>query len=120
MQAKDSIEFSYDSIMDAIIEVESEGNPAARNGSCVGILQISPCLVKECNRILRKKKEKRRYTLSDRRSIKKSKEMFIIFNEYYNPQHDIEKMIRAWKGGINYSKRKTERYYKKVMQILKN
>ena len=45
--------FDWEPVMNAIIQIESKGNPAAVNGPYVGVLQISPVLVKECNNILK-------------------------------------------------------------------
>ena len=64
-----SSEFDWNPVMEAIIQVESEGNPKAKSGNSVGVMQITPILVAECNNILKKKKSKKRYTLSDRYSI---------------------------------------------------
>lgn len=105
--------------MDAIIEVESEGNPRAVSGNSCGAMQITPIMVEECNNILKKKKSKKRYKLSDRFNVAKSKEMFVLFQSHYNPQNNIEKAIRSWNGGLRYSVRGTQRYFNKVMKLLK-
>ena len=111
--------FNWDPVMDAIIQVESEGNPNAVSGKSVGVMQITPILVEDCNNILKQKKSKKRFTLSDRYSVKKSKEMFLLIQSYYNPTNSIEKAIRSWNGGVRYSVRATNRYYRKVMDKLK-
>ena len=111
--------FDWDPVMDAIIQVESEGNPNAVSGKSVGVMQITPILVEDCNNILKLKKSKKRFTLSDRYSVKKSKEMFLLIQSYYNPTNSIEKAIRSWNGGVRYSVRATNRYYRKVMDKLK-
>ena len=111
--------FDWDPVMDAIIQVESEGNPNAVSGKSVGVMQITPILVEDCNNILMKKKSKKRFALSDRYSVKKSKEMFLLIQSYYNPTNSIEKAIRSWNGGVRYSVRATNRYYRKVMDKLK-
>lgn len=110
--------YDWDRVAEAIIHVESKGDTKAVNGSCVGAMQISPALVQECNRILKKRKSKKRFKLSDRLSLAKSKEMFAIFQSYYNPLNSIEKAIRSWNGGNNFSKRATQRYFRKVMRVL--
>ena len=46
----DTEHFDWNPVMDAIIEIESRGNAQARNGIYVGAMQISPVLVKECNK----------------------------------------------------------------------
>ena len=118
LQAK-SPSFNWDPVMDAIIQVESGGNPNAVSGNSVGVMQITPILVEDCNLILEKKKSKKRYTLADRYSAKKSKEMFLLIQSYYNPMNNIEKAIRLWNGGVNYSVRATNRYFRKVMNKMK-
>lgn len=109
----------WDAVMDAIIKVESNGNRMAKRGNSAGVMQITPVLVKECNRILRKKKSKKRFKLSDRFNVSKSREMFILFQSFYNPMNSIEKAIRSWNGGIHYSVSKTQQYFNKVMNALK-
>lgn len=115
ISAKDSFQY-WSRIMDAISYVESKHNPKARNGSYVGILQIGPGMVKECNNILKQNNESKRFTLNDRLNPKKSKEMFVLFQSKYNPSRNIEKGIRMWNGGPGYSVGKTNRYYKAVMK----
>ena len=98
---------------------ESEGNPKAKSGSSVGVMQITPILVAECNDILKRRKSKKRFTLSDRFSIAKSKEMFLLIQSVHNPLNSIEHAIRAWNGGNHYSVKRTQRYFEKVMNLLK-
>jgi len=111
--------FNWNPVMDAIIQVESEGNPKAVSGNSVGVMQITPILVEDCNNILKKQKSKKRFTLADRYSVEKSKEMFLLIQSYYNPTNSIEKAIRLWNGGVHYSVRATNRYFKKVMNKMK-
>jgi soluble lytic murein transglycosylase-like protein len=108
--------FDWNPIMNAIIEIESGGNPNAVGGNSVGVLQITPITVEQCNIILRLKKSLKRYELIDRKNIRKSKEIFILIQEYYNPQHNLEKAIRLWNGGPNYSIKGTQKYFEKVMR----
>ena len=110
---------NWNPVMDAIIQVESEGNPRAVSGNSVGAMQITPILVKDCNEILKKQKSKKRYTMNDRYSVAKSKEMFLLIQSYYNRENSIEKAIRSWNGGVKYSVRATNKYYKKVMALMK-
>ena len=110
---------NWNPVMDAIIQVESEGNPKAVSGNSVGAMQITPILVKDCNDILKKKKSKKRYTMADRYSVAKSKEMFLLIQSHYNPENSIEKAIRSWNGGVRYSVRATNKYYQKVMAKMK-
>lgn len=111
--------FNWGPVMDAIIHLESKGNPSAVNGQYVGVLQISPVLVKECNNILKSSGSQKRYSLKDRFNAQKSKEMFVIIQSFHNPLNSVEKAIRLWSGGIRYSVSKTEAYLRKVMRIMK-
>lgn len=116
----DSKNYDWNPVMDAIVQVESHGNNRAKKGSSVGAMQITPILVVECNQILKRRKSKKRYKLSDRFSLSKSKEMFLLIQSYYNPFNNIEKAVRLWNGGLNYSIQRTQRYFEKVMNLLKN
>lgn len=111
--------FDWSRVINAIAIVESNGNPrAVGGGGSVGLLQITPVLVRDCNNILAKQKSTKRYSLSDRLSAQKSKEMFVLIQEHYNPEHNIEKAIRMWNGGPRYSVRSTQGYYRKVLKHL--
>lgn len=113
----------WEKVMNAIIAVESKGNSKAHNprGDCAGILQITPILTKEANNILKKNKSTKRYTLKDRYNAEKSKEMFILLQEHFNPEVNIEKAIKCWNCGFYHKtkngwKNKSIGYYKKVMK----
>ena len=99
-KSKKAEAFNWNPIMDAIIQVESEGNPNAVSGQSVGVI-------------------KKRFEMNDRYSVAKSKEMFLLIQSYHNPTNSIEKAIRSWNGGMKYSVRATNRYYKKVMSKMK-
>ena len=117
INASYSQSFNWTKVINAIAIVESNNNPrAVGGGGSVGLLQITPVLVKDVNHILTKQKSSKRYTLNDRLNPEKSKEMFVIIQEHYNPSHNIEKAIRLWNGGPKYSVRGTQRYYNKVMK----
>ena len=111
--------FDWTPVIEAIIQVESNGDPNAKSGNSVGVMQITPVLVKQCNIELSKRKSKKRFTLSDRLSVAKSKEMFLLIQSIYNPLNNVEKAIRSWNGGNHYSVRKTQRYFEKVMKLLR-
>ena len=85
--------FDWEPVMKAIVQVESEGNTRAVKGNSCGAMQITPILVAECNNILKKRNSKKRYTLRDRFSLEKSKEMFLLMQSQFNPLNDIEKAI---------------------------
>ena len=114
--------FDWNPVMDAIIKVESRGNAKAHNpvGDCAGILQITPGLVRACNNILKQKKSTKRYTLSDRYNASKSKEMFVLMQETYNPEHNVEKAIRCWNSGFHPNwKNRSTKYYNRVKASMK-
>lgn len=88
-----------DALLSAIEWVESRGNPDAVGMlDELGILQISPIMVLEVNRILGEDK----YTLGDRRDIAKSREMFWVYSRYWADKLDDftdEGIARRWNGG---------------------
>ena len=112
-EAKD---FDWSRLMDAITQVESEGDEKAVNGLSCGPMQITPILVQDCNDILKSRGEDKRYTQKDRFSTKKSREMFRLIQSRYNPTNDIERAIRLWNGGVRYTRKSTQKYYQKVMR----
>ncbi|MBQ3630949.1 MAG: transglycosylase SLT domain-containing protein [Prevotella sp.] len=112
-------QYDWTAVMDAIILVESEGNPRAVSGNSVGAMQITPILVRECNNILKARGSKKQYSLNDRYDVGKSKEMFLLIQSHYNKTNNVEKAIRSWNGGPNYTMKSTNRYYQKVMRRMK-
>lgn len=106
-------------LMESIIYIESRGKLNAVNGSCCGPMQISPVMVKSCNKILKERGINKQFTLKDRFNLEKSKEMFIVYNSKYNPEFNIEKAIRSWNGGSHYKIQSTQGYYNKVMKHFK-
>ena len=101
-----------DSLIDAIIHVESRGDSMAYNAGedAVGVLQIRPIMMREVNRLLKENK----YTLDDRWSKSKSIEMFNVIKQHtLNPTN--ERLARNWNGGWNgYKKKSTLKYWQKV------
>ena len=113
---------SWEKVIYAISQVESGGNPKAHNpnGDCAGLLQIMPCLVKECNRILKTQGSEKRFTMKDRYNPDKSKEMFVIMQNQYNKEHNTEKAIKCWNSGFSKGwQKRSIRYYNKVMSYMK-
>ncbi len=103
-------------VIEAIGMVESQGNPSvvSKNGLYVGYLQISKILVRQCNIIAGYQK----YTYNDRLDKQKSINMFIDFQEHFNPEGNMEKAIRLWNSGdlkCMTRKGRTEGYYRRVM-----
>ena len=114
----DALYAYWAAVTDAIIEVESQGDEQAVCGRYVGAMQIAPVMVRECNNILKKQGKAPRFTLADRYSAEKSRQMFVVYQSYYNPTGNIERAIRLWNGGNNYNRRATQRYYDKVMAAM--
>ena len=83
--------FNWNPVMDAIIQVESGGNARAVSGNSVGAMQITPILVKDCNIILKKRNSKLRYTLADRYSLEKSKEMFLLIQSFHTTEAVLQR-----------------------------
>lgn len=83
-------------LVQALIVVESEGNPlAVGKSNDVGILQITPIYVREVNRILGDDI----YTLDDRTCIYKSLAMFEVYQAHHNPNKDILRAIKLHNPG---------------------
>ena len=110
--------FNWEPVMEAIIQVESGGNRFAKSGKSVGATQITPICVKEVNLYLKQLNIKKAYTLKDRFSVKKSKEMFLLIQKRHNPRNNVERAIRAWNGGLKYTTKGTQRYYEKVTRAM--
>lgn len=111
--------YDWTPVMEAIIQVESGGDPNAVSGNSVGVMQITPICVKECNNILKERGHKKRYSMNDRYSAAKSKEMFLLIQSQHNKANNVERAIRSWNGGPRYSVRATNGYYKKVLKCMK-
>ena len=104
-------------IVIGMIQVESNGNDSAYNKfeDAVGCLQIRPIMVREVNRILKKKGEKYRFKMKDRWNREKSLEMFWVWKDYHHSNSTDEVIARNWNGGPNgYNKKSTEKYWEKV------
>jgi hypothetical protein len=104
-------------IIEAIGRVESMDNPLAYNEKEKGILQIRPIMVKEINSI----SLHTNYKHSDAWNKEKSIEMFIEFQNRFNPTWDAELAAKKWNGGREGEKNlNTEVYWQKVKQELNN
>lgn len=96
----------WDCFINALVWVESNGkhNAVGKNND-VGVLQITPILVEDCNRIVGYDK----YYLTDRLDSLKSVEMFNIIQDHYNPQHDYHWALKLWNA------RSAPSYHRAVM-----
>jgi len=108
-----------ESLVRAIIEVESGGDPDAigQTGE-LGVLQIRPIMVDEVNRILGTE----RYTLADRRDPRKSVDMFWIYTDYWNDVRGDwtdQGMARRWNGGpTGHQEESTKAYWDQVQRAM--
>ncbi len=99
-------DYYWELFTQALIWVESKGDcKAVGSNNDVGVLQITPILVEDCNRILKNEG----FTLEDRLDSLKSVEMFNIIQDHYNPQHDYHWALKIWNSGAPLS------YHRKVM-----
>ena len=91
----------------AIIWQESKANP--NRNTLTGKVKVysnNPIYVKEANRILGKNK----YTLHDRRNPLKSHEMFLVVQNYHNPEKDVKKAVKLHNKGKRYFEEVMDRY----------
>ena len=117
-------EILKDVLYSSIVWVESKGNANAKSkDGSVGVIQIKPVMVKEVNRICKIQGLDKKFTLADRKSPRKSAEMFWIYQEFYNPdlnldslsKEDMATLARKWNGGPKgHLKRGTKKYWRKV------
>lgn len=99
-------DYDWELFTQALIWVESKGDSkAVGSKDDVGVLQITPILLQDCNRIVGYEK----YYLNDRYDREKSVEMFNIVQDHYNPQHDYHWALKLWNSGAPLS------YHRKVM-----
>lgn len=107
----------WEILVNKIIEVESEFNHSAigDNGKAVGLFQIHPIMVREVNRIAGDKI----YSYTDRLDSIKSREMFEIYQAYYNPDKDLQLAAYLWNGGPRYynNMNRVERYWNKINNV---
>lgn len=90
----------WDKLAAALSFVESKDDDRAYNASsgALGRWQMKRIYVDEVNRILRLKREKRRYRYEDRTNPVKAREMFEIYQSHHNPKKDIDWAIRLHRG----------------------
>lgn len=99
-------DYDWELFTQALIWVESKGDSkAVGSKDDVGVLQITPILLQDCNRIIKNEG----FTLEDRLDSLKSVEMFNIIQDHYNPQHDYHLALKIWNGHAPLS------YHRKVM-----
>ncbi len=103
----------------AIAWVESKGDPLAvgDQGAAIGILQIQPIMVRECNRIVGRDI----YTDRDRRSVERSVEMCLIHSLHHWPDGGPEQWSRGWNGGPDWADEpgRTAEYWRRIQRAMK-
>lgn len=108
----------------AICTVESSNNPQAKGDwnqktkqyEAIGIAQIRPIFVDDCNRIIGFKK----WTYVDRWRVDKSRQMFDCYLGRYGKDKSLEGKSRIFNGGPKGDKKKaTLNYWSKVKKELK-
>lgn len=118
---------SDDVLWRAVCEIEScnDPSPVTDPGPAdeVGIAQIRPIMVEDVNRILELRGAVQRYTLSDRGSPQRSREMWDVFQDHYNRGQSVEVKARSWNGGPRYdrraiTRRRSAEYWKKIQAVM--
>lgn len=105
----------YHKLLPAIEQVESGGDPNAvgDKGKAVGILQIQPIMVRDCNRIAGES----RWTMADRLDPDKSRAMFRVYSEHYSRGAGDEVVARRWNSGPTGDKKPVSvKYWNKVRE----
>lgn len=102
-------------LLHAIIQVESGGNPHQINWkeNAIGLLQIRPVMIEEVNRISLLTGRAERFQLEDAFDSLKSIQIYWIVQEYWNPTNDLRKGTLVWNG-----RGKTNTYWKKIQKHL--
>lgn len=114
-------------IIKAIIEVEMprsyiQAVEAVKRETATGNLQIRDVMLNEVNRLIGFECFKPEDRFDDNKSI----QMFIVYQDYYNPSWDYKKAALLWNMGSNYKKatikqkKKGEEYWIKVKKHIKN
>lgn len=101
----------------AVCIVESGNTPRAigDQGRAVGIAQLWPIMVAECNRLA----GRTRWTLADRYSPAKSRQMFDFYMRQFRGK-SAEFKARAWNGGPHGPKNPaTKKYWSKIQKKLR-
>ena len=105
-----------------VIEVESHSgkDPQCRIPQAaddLGIAQITPIVVRDCNRILKLPV----FSLSDRLDDKASRAMFDTYCKHYYPEGELEEWCRLWHRGPSRKRQYDELgdlYWKKCLSVV--
>jgi hypothetical protein len=110
------LDLDLDALFEALAFVESRGYSGAFNAKedAAGLLQIRPIMVRDVNRIVGYD----RWTLDDRWSAARSREMLATYLGYYGAT-SYEQAARRWNGGPDGDQEQaTERYWRQVRERL--
>lgn len=120
VQTKETVEIDPDCLRDclikSIIHVETRGHNVHNDKEdAIGYLQIRPVMINDVNRIIGWDK----YKHSDAWDKNKSIEIFMLYQDYYNPEWDLERAARIWNGGPSGDRKSaTLKYWGKVQENL--
>lgn len=108
--------------IDAIINIESGGNDTISGPTNdLGCIQATPIYVEDANRICKLKGINKTYTHEDRKSRRKSIEMFNIIQSHYNKPRCIETAARLHNPGAGQPYiDKVINEYKRLKQLKSN
>lgn len=118
---------SFDDLLDAIEQVESNGDAQAvgDNGNAIGSFQIWKIYVNDLNRIGALYGHKTTFSYEDRWDRDKSRSMIKQYIKHYATEKRLERlptfedMARIHNGGPNgYKKESTKKYWKKIKKEL--
>lgn len=103
-------------LLDAIRQVESGGRVVYGDGGrAYGPYQIHACVIEDVNR-----RYGTTFTLSDRASDEKSRQICRLYLRMYGRGRTQIEMARIWNGGPNgYKKKSTIKYAKKIERAMK-
>ena len=116
-------------LWNAIVDVESDGNPRAFNphSGATGIAQIRTVCLTDCNRISRHRGDGREFASADRLRPGKSCEMWRSYLTFYGRQYQRktgrtptdEVYARIWNGGPDgWRRASTLSYWRQVQAAL--
>ena len=82
-------------------------------------MQLMPIMVKEVNRICKLRGIQKTFTMDDRWSCKKSKQMFRIWYGFHHRDSPAERIARHWWGGPKWGEHDISMaYWEKVKDRL--
>ena len=117
------VDAGLDAAWDVVIRVESSSGTHPNTyklwhkSGALGIAQITPIVVRDCNRILKLPV----FSLSDRLDDKASRVMFDVYCKHYYPEGELEEWCRLWHRGSNKKRQYDgygDLYWKKCLSVV--